>query len=63
MHVKQKMMKGVFQYGDHAFNKDIAVRIQMAKDKSATISFLVKDVIITVNRAELFKFLGGKIYE
>lgn len=63
MHVKQKTMRGVFQYGEHAFNKDIFVRIQVTKDKSATISFLVKDVVITVNRAELFKFLGGKIYE
>lgn len=63
MHYRQKVVKGVLQKSGYAFNKEVTLRIQMEKDKNSTVSIIAGGVIITVNRAELFKFLGGKIYE
>lgn len=63
MHYRQKVVKGFLQKGSYVFKKEVTLRVQMEKDKSATISLIAGDVVITVNRAELFKFLGGKIYE
>lgn len=64
MHIRQKTIKGIFQRGNTAYNNsDVIVRIKIEKDKSATISFSVDDVSITVNRASIFKFLGGRIYD